>query len=261
MNISPSAFRHEKEAMYLGISSVIGVILWIILIVVAIPFLLPLAIFLWLMGQYFKTEFYGNAVHVNKGQFEEVYQTLADMASRLKLSRVPDVFVVSGQGVLSAAAIRFLSARFIVLHGEVVDLLLRRDAHKELGMVLGHELAHHVLGHTSLWKNLLLLPSRVVPFLGSAYQRACELSADRLGMVLVGDGNAARQALVALTCGSEVLTEKVNLEVFAAQEQQVSRIMGFLHGLYASHPRMTRRIMELKQYETDPVFQSHVRQA
>lgn len=97
--------------------------------------------------------------------------------------------------------------------------------------------------------------------LGAAYQRACELSADRLGMVLCGDGAAARRALVALVCGSGALTEKIDLEAFVDQGRRVPPILGFLHELYASHPRMTKRIIELRQYETNPVFQSHVRPA
>jgi len=113
---------------------------------------------------------------------------------------------------------------------------------------LAYELAHHALGHVSIWKNFLLIPSRIIPFLGAAYSRSCELSADRAGMALTGNSEAAGRALLALTLGSEALATTVNLQAFTAQEKFVPPIMGFIYELYATHPRMTRRIIELNGY-------------
>lgn len=247
--LDPGSLRHPKEVLYLTITAVIGGLVWLLLIWFAWLYLIPLAVVSWLVGQYFKAQIYGNAVRVSEEQFAELHRMAAHMAAELKLSRAPEIFVLSGQGALNAVAMKFLSGRYILVYGELVDLMLRRGAYDDLRMILGHELAHHALGHVSIWKNLLLGPAMLIPFLGAAYGRACELSADRVGMALSGNAAAAQRALLALALGSEALAAKVDPEAFAAQERYVPPVMGFIHELYATHPRMTRRIIELKEYE------------
>ncbi|MDQ0285704.1 Zn-dependent protease with chaperone function [Desulfofundulus luciae] len=259
-----SALRHEKEALYLTIGSIVGGVVWLGLVIWwligvilsfgvmlfgTIFYLIILTFVYWLTGQYFKAQVFGNAVRVSKEQFPKVAEIVEEIARELNLTEVPDVFVLSGQGALNALAIRFLSGRYVLLYGELVDLILRRSAYEELKMIIGHELAHHALGHVSIWKNFLLFPSRLIPFLGAAYSRACELSADRVGMILAGNSKAAGRALLALTLGSEALAAAVDPEAFTAQEKFVPPVMGFIYELYATHPRMTRRIIELKEYE------------
>lgn len=243
--LDPGTLRHPKEVLYLTITAVIGGLVWLLLVWFAWLYLIPLAVVSWLVGQYFKAQIYGNAVRVSEEQFAELHR----MAAELKLSRAPEIFVLSGQGALNAVAMKFLSGRYILVYGELVDLMLRRGAYDDLRMILGHELAHHALGHVSIWKNLLVGPAMLIPFLGAAYGRACELSADRVGMALSGDAAAAQRALLALALGSEALAVKVDPGAFAAQERYVPPVMGFIHELYATHPRMTRRIIELKEYE------------
>lgn len=244
-----SALRHEKETLYLIVGSIVGGVVWLCVIWFAWMFIIPLAIVSWLVGQYFKAQIFGNAVMVNKEQFPKVAEIVQSIAREINLTKVPNVFVLSGQGALNARAIRFLSGRYVLLYGELVDLMLRRGAYEELKMIIGHELAHHALGHTSIWKNFLLIPFRIIPFLGAAYGRACELSADRVGMALTKNTETAGKALLALTLGSEALAAEVNTQVFIAQEELVPPITGFIRELYATHPRMTRRIIELKKYE------------
>ncbi|TYP52403.1 M48 family metallopeptidase [Thermosediminibacter litoriperuensis] len=247
--INVSALRHEKERVYLAICMIVGGLVWLALIWVAWALLILVALVSWGVGQYFKAFIYGNAVRVSQEQFREIDQIVKELARELNLFRVPDVFVLSGQGAPNALAIRFLTGRYILLSGEVVDLSLKRDAYAELRMIIGHELAHHALGHISIWRNFLLLPARIIPFLGAAYSRACELSADRVGMVLARDCKAARRALLALTVGSEALAAKLDPQAFIEQEKYVPPIMGFIYELFASHPRMTVRIIQLKKYE------------
>lgn len=247
--LNVSSLRHEKEKIYFAICSIIGGIVWIALIWVAWLLAIPAAVISWLSGQYFKAYIYGNAVRVSQDQFKEVYETVKEMAGELNLAGVPDVFVLSGQGALNSLALRFLTGKYILLYGELVDLILKRGAYAEFKMIIGHELAHHALGHVSIWRNLLLLPSKIVPFLGAAYSRACELSADRVGMTLAGEGEAAGRALLALTVGSEALAVKLDPQSFVAQEKYIPPVMGFIYELYASHPRMTVRIAELKKYQ------------
>jgi Zn-dependent protease with chaperone function len=182
--IIAGSYRHEKESFYYGVAVFFAGLAWLFLIWVALLFIVPVLFLLmlaWWVRQHLKVEFYGNAVRVSENQFQDVYRALQEMAARLELKWLPEVFVVSGQGSLNALAIRLFRSRFILLHGELIDILFRSGAHNQLLFVIGHELAHHALGHTSPLKNAFLWPARFVPFLGPAYSRAQELSADRLG--------------------------------------------------------------------------------
>ncbi|MCL6614531.1 MAG: M48 family metalloprotease [Firmicutes bacterium] len=251
LSIDPKAFRHPKERLFFTLGAVVSGLAWIFLIWVAWPALLVLAFVFWLVGLYVKAFLYGNAVCLSEEQFRQVYAMARRMGEELRLAELPEVFVLSGQGALNALAMRFFSGRYILLYGELVDLMLRRRAFAELRMIIGHELAHHAIGHVSIWKRLLLAPAFFLPFFGAAYSRACELSADRVGMMLARDHAAALRALLALALGSEALAAEVKPEVFVAQEKHVPKAIGFLMELFATHPRMTKRMIEIEGFERE----------
>lgn len=129
--------------------------------------------------------------------------------------------------------------------------MLKRGRMVELSTIIGHELAHHAAGHTSFLRNLLIWPGRIVPFLGGAYGRACELTADRIGLALTGDLQAAQNALIAITSGSQSLADQTDIEAFIRQENDIPSVMGFVHKVFSTHPRMTRRVIELQNYRAN----------
>jgi Zn-dependent protease with chaperone function len=149
---------------------------------------------------------------------------------------------------MNALAIRILKDKYVLLFSEFVDALLAHNSLKVLGAVIGHELGHHATGHTSWWKKFLLLPSRIIPFFVPAYYRACELTADRIGMYLCGDKEAASLSLITLACGSKVLSPKANIKAFLQQERFLPSIFAFFHDLYSSHPRITKRVLALEEF-------------
>ncbi|NLG83314.1 MAG: M48 family metalloprotease, partial [Firmicutes bacterium] len=143
---NPMALRHPRERLFFALGAVLGGLGWLFLIFVAWLFLLPCVVVFWLTGLYVQAHLYGQAVGVSEEQFPHLYAMVKEMAAALGLIRSPAVFVTSGQGTLNALAMRFFSGRYILLYGELVDLMLRRGALAELRMIVGHELAHHALG-------------------------------------------------------------------------------------------------------------------
>ena len=85
-----------------------------------------------------------------------------------------------------------------------------------------------------------------IPFLGGAYSRACELTADRIGVYLCGDKDAACRGLIALACGSKLLSPTTNLQAFKEQERELPWFFAFWNDLYSSHPRLTMRVAALE---------------
>lgn len=245
-----SAIRHPKERAYYVLAIIASVFAWSVLaffvIVIGLMFAIPVAIMAWLSGQMLRARLYGNAVRVGPAQYPEIHRIVVDFSRRLGLEHPPDVFIVNGQGEVNALAVRMLRHRYVLLMSDLVDLMLASGSYQDLAAVIGHELGHHALGHSSPWKNFFLWPSRFVPFLGPAYSRACELSADRASLWLTGSLDAVRHGLASLACGSHALAASLNLQEFRNQEASMSGFFLFLTDLFSTHPRLTRRLIELE---------------
>lgn len=129
-----------------------------------------------------------------------------------------------------------------MLFSGIVDASLKRNAPKELAFIAAHEVAHHAAGHTAGWKQIIVLPAFVLRSLATAHSRACEYTADALGLAVVEDRQACANALVLLAHGSEALGNQVDLNEFLAQESDIPALPAFINEISATHPRTTRRI-------------------
>lgn len=249
--------RHGKEKLYRTLALVIGGLIWLAVLLGTLGsvllFLIPVAIGLFIMERVFRVVLFGETVRVSEKQFPEVHAIVRQCANDMGLDKVPQVFVVDSGGLANALAIKFLKTRYVILYSHLVDMM---DARK-LGMVIGHELAHHAAGHVNFWIDLIMKPAYFVPFLGSAYSRACELTADRIAAAWLRDPDSSKSALVALACGSSRFTPRINIDAFREQEGMVPPVIGFLYNIFATHPRMTRRIIELDEYFRDSVAYPH----
>jgi Zn-dependent protease with chaperone function len=181
----------------------------------------------------------GSAVRVSERQLPRIFEQAREAASRLGMTTLPDLYVVQSGGMLNAFATRFFGRQFVVLLSEVMDIA-GEHGDDAVGFVLAHELAHHKRGH--LQKHLLFLPGRVVPFLGQAYSRGCELTCDRFGAACYPKG--AVTGLLALAAGTRA-HQRVDPALFA---QQVTTEAGFWRSfaeVLSLHPILPRRVSEL----------------
>lgn len=246
------ALRHPKETAYGIIAMIFGGLVWAGLVIgtfgLFLLFLIPVAIVFFIAERFMRAALFGNSVLVTEKQFPDVHSIVQGCTKDYGLIAPPTVFVVNSAGTTNALAIKFLKKQYVLLYSETVDLMAASGDAGKLKMIIGHELAHHAAGHVNFFKNLLLKPAFFVPFLGAAYSRACELSADRISSAWVGDEKSCKGALVDMACGSDKLSAGINLDAFKEQEALVPPIIGFLHELFATHPRMTRRVIEIERY-------------
>jgi hypothetical protein len=164
------------------------------------------------------------------------------------VEKIPYIFVIN-DGETNARAIRIIGHAYVILHSSLVDLMLQRKAVNELRAVIAHEMAHHAAGHVNFWLQLFLEPSmKILPILGLGYKRACELTADRLAMVVTGDLKATQRALISVACGAQTLSSKTNVVAFMNQEVEFLLFFGFIKEIFSSHPRMTRRVIYLENF-------------
>lgn len=250
MNIN--ALRHPKEKLYRTICMVVGGLVWIGLLLgtgfLILLFLIPIAIVLWISERFFQASIYGNSVMVSESQYEKVYTMVKNTAKGLQLPHIPLTFIVNSDGMINAVAIKFLSKKYVLLFSSLVDMLWNDENQDRLNVIIAHELAHHAAGHINFWVNLLMKPAMFIPFLGSAYSRSCELTADRIAASYINNESACVDSFVTLVSGSRELVSQTNKEAFIYQEKMVPGFFGFLQEILSSHPRMTRRIIAINQF-------------
>ncbi len=259
--IDPIQIRHPKESTYVTIMYVFSIIIYVIIsiplllsFVVAIPFLLLFFVFTWLISLFFRAQILGDTLKISDTQFPELYNSLTRYCEQTNISKIPEMFVFNSNGMLNAFAIKLFMKKYIMLTSSIVDLSYKNNNFDELNFIIGHEVGHHAAGHTSYKRMFLTYPAGIIPFLGAAYSRACELTADRYGLVLSGKRTSSLNSLVNLAHGSRYLSEKINIQAFEQQENEIPEFMGFVAKLWSTHPRLTIRVSEIKNYNFEQMF-------
>ena len=177
-------------------------------------------------------------------------------AARLQVEPV-NVFVVRSNQ-LNAYTFGMDSPKAIVLYSSLFRIMDR----DELQFILGHEMGHVKLGHT--WLNTLVGGMAGIPSsLGAAaimelafrwWNRACEYSADRAGVLACGKPNKAISALVKLEAGPIALSQGGYQAAIQHIESEDDDMMHNLEELMASHPLIANRIDEIRKFASSPQY-------
>lgn len=178
----------------------------------------------------------GNAIKITKDQFPDIYQIVSRQSELLGLDYIPSVYLLQSDGVMNAFASRFLGSNYIVLYSEIVEISNSQDKNI-LEFIIGHELGHIKRNH--MVKKLLLFPSYLIPFLGSAYSRACEYTCDNIGYALCPEG--AKSGILLLASGKN-LYKKVNIKEFISQDYNEDGFWTWFAEKVSSHPNLTKRL-------------------
>jgi Zn-dependent protease with chaperone function len=182
----------------------------------------------------------GSAVRLSRRQFPDIYAVKDDFARRLNLKRDPEIYLMSGNGVLNAFAASTFGYDFVVIHSELFSNTYEKNK-DALAFIVGHELGHLRLGHTRLWYQLSTAYVDRVPLLGGFLSRAREFSCDRHGAYLAPQGE---EGLVLLTAGRYVY-KQVDVEELLEQARRFRGFWPVMAQLPQSHPFSVRRIRTL----------------
>ena len=186
---------HPKEKAYFAICLAFSVLVYLALIISIVGLVyVVLAIPVILVSQgLFIGRLRGNAIPVSTRQFPELHQLTTDLARKMEMS-APAVYVLESGGLLNAFATRFLGRDFVVLYSDVLEAAYEQGE-PAVAFVVAHELAHIKRGHLR-WR-WAVYPGMLIPFLGSAYMRACEYTCDRMAAHCRPDGAVPGLLLVA----------------------------------------------------------------
>ena len=182
----------------------------------------------------------GSAVKLSRRQFPDIYAVKDDFARRLNLKRDPEIYLMSGNGVLNAFAASTFGYDFVVIHSELFSNTYEKNK-DALAFIIGHELGHLRLGHTRLWYQLSTAYVDRIPLLAGFLSRAREFSCDRHGAYLAPQGE---EGLVLLTAGRYVYRQ-VDVEELLEQARRFRGFWPVMAQLPQSHPFSVRRIRVL----------------
>lgn len=214
----------------------------IIQIAINFALLICVLIFLQIAKLYFIGHIRGAAVKISHEQFPDIYAVLKRQSELLGFRKIPNMYLMQSGGALNAFATRFARTNYVVLYSSVLEAAYQEGMHA-VEFIIGHELGHIKRKHVYSCVNLLIFPAKLIPFLSSAYSRACEYTCDSIGYALSPQG--AIPGMLILLAGNS-LYKKVDVDALLTNAKSER---GFLTGfaeILSSHPLATKRIEALQ---------------
>ncbi len=248
-----TAYRYPNEQLILALTLIL-VILVIAISATATFCLSAIFIVAMIALSYWMTrshhgELMSKATQVTQ-EMPELDRLVRETIARLRPGPV-QVFVAPSRE-LNAYTFGLASPKVVVLHAALFQLM---DA-DEMRFIIGHEMGHVRLGHT--WLNSLVggmagIPS---PYAASAllalaflwWNRACEYSADRAGLLACGSVHKASSALVKLAAGPRARSQADLEQALRRIEAEDDHFLGTLGEALGTHPMTVRRIEALEKY-------------
>ncbi|HEX4825346.1 MAG TPA: M48 family metallopeptidase [Candidatus Polarisedimenticolaceae bacterium] len=242
---SPEVIRVQRWPTELVLRFLVAILalgIWVLMAfsIIGIVYAVLIGIFLFTTHLALIAHVRGSAVKLRPEQFPELHRRVQTIASQAGLRRPPDAYLMQAGGALNAFATKFLGTHLLVLYSDLLDACDGDDAARD--MVIAHEIGHVRCGHLR-WR-WLLFPGLLVPFVGSAYSRACEYTCDRYGAALCGDPRGALRGLAILSAGGHH-ARAVNLEALVAQRQDLDTGFMTLGTWLATHPPLSQRMAAL----------------
>ena len=232
---------YPRENSLGAITLVLGLIVWLLIVVgtvgLALIYLL-LGFLFYLFAQSAVISWLrGHAVLLSAAQLPDLRARFDACCTKLGMTEVPEAYLLNGNGLFNAFAMRFLGRHYIVLLSSVVDAM---DTQPDgINFYIGHELGHVRMKH--LTGRLLRAPVLWLPLLGAAYSRAKETTCDRHGRACCETPETAARALVALAAGAE-RWKQVDLGAYAGQAILSKGFWMSFHELVGGYPWLTKRV-------------------
>jgi predicted Zn finger-like uncharacterized protein len=213
-----------------------------------------------------------NGIRIGPNQLPNVWKLAVLAARLLGVPRMPDVYV-SGDSMWNTYTFGSDTSSFIVL-GTAILTNFHND---DLLFVLAREMGHCRAGH-ALWKTVIrflagnfgpssgllsggmlgaISPTKLIesaiemPLM--AWSRQSDITADRAGLLAVGDVALARRVLLTWSIRSATLLKQVNMEEWMKQEEASADQMTRISEMTTSSSMYTaRRLRLLGQAAREP---------
>ncbi|MGA3334539.1 MAG: M48 family metalloprotease [Terracidiphilus sp.] len=205
-----------------------------------------------------------NGILLGPNQLPHIWQQAVLAARVLGLPTMPDVYVSGGQ-MWESNTFGSDTSSFIVMgtailtnfqNDEVFFLLAREMGHCRAGHALWKTVIRFLAGDTGMHSGILsqgilnaISPTKLIegalemPLM--AWSRQSEVTADRAGLLAVGDEALARRVLLAWSIRSNRLLKQVNLDEWMKQEQASDDALTRISEMTTSSSMYTSRRLRL----------------
>jgi Zn-dependent protease with chaperone function len=239
-------YRYEKTLF--AIVAVIAAVTWVLVTVGTLGIVWIYMVFLYafflVVHSALISHVKGNTVRIDESQFPELHARVRECADKVGLDKLPEVYLMSGNGLLNAFATRFLRRYYVVLLSDIVDALASDP--EGINFYIGHEMGHiarkHVAHHW--WTGPVLF----LPLLGTAYRRAQEYTCDQYGAACCNNLESASRALAVLAAGVE-RWKQLDAQAFIKQTSATSGFWMSLNELTSEYPWLCKRMARLHNPE------------
>ena len=232
---SSDATGVEAEARSLFLDG--GTLSQVLLVIPLFPLLV------WIIRAFLYAQLRASSVQMSPTQFPEGYRMVVEAAREFGLRRVPDAYVVLGNGQLNAFASGHGYRRFVAVNSDLFEIGGQARDREALRFVIGHEVGHLAAGHVSYFRLAFSQLVSYVPFLGQAFSRAQEYTADNHGYSYAPQGVAGAMGVLS---GGKYLGAEVNTHALADRATREKGFWLHMSNWLSTHPINTWRAHALR---------------
>ena len=208
--------------------------------VLVIP-LFPLIV--WIIRAVTYAQLRANSVQMSPTQFPEGYRMVVEAAQEFGLRRVPDAYVVLGNGQINAYSAGHGFRRFVAVYSDLFEIGGQARDPEALRFIIGHEVGHLAAGHVSYLRLIFSQLVSYVPFLGQAFSRAQEYTADNHGYAYSPEGVPGAMGVLS---GGKYLGAEVNTHALADRATREKGFWLHMSNWLSTHPINTWRAHALR---------------
>ena len=208
--------------------------------VLVIP-LFPLIV--WIIRAVTYAQLRASSVQMSPTQFPEGYRMVVEAAQEFGLRRVPDAYVVLGNGQINAFAAGHGFRRFVAVCSDLFEIGGQVRDPEALRFIIGHEVGHLAAGHVSYLRLIFSQLVSYVPFLGQAFSRAQEYTADNHGYAYSPEGVPGAMGVLS---GGKYLGAEVNTHALADRATREKGFWLHMSNWLSTHPINTWRAHALR---------------
>jgi Zn-dependent protease with chaperone function len=205
--------------------------------------ILALPLILWFSRALMYAQLRTDGIRMSPTQFPEGYRIVAEAARQYGMRRVPDAYVLLGNGTINAFAAGHGFRRFVCVYSDMFEVGGAVRDPEALRFVIGHEVGHLAAGHVGYFRLLFTNLLQQIPILGPAFSRTQEYTADNFGYSFCPQG---APGVMAVLGAGKYLNANVNVHELADRGANEKGLWVHLVNLTASHPVLTWRTHALR---------------
>ena len=189
----------------------------------------------------------GNSIKVGANQYPQIHRLVLQTSEILHI-QPPTVLILQGEGLFEVLVSRRFSRRgLLIITSNALDDLIENSSSRELMFYIGRQLGLIATGYFNPWgiKHTIGQFSFLFYF---AWKRRCNMTADRLGLLVAGDLTAAERALIIITAGSGI-APGTNLQAIKDQRRDLfSGFWAWIQLGLSGYPYMVDRIVRVREF-------------